>query len=216
MPKAAKTPRRPSAAALRDSVNLPKKIYVKLANGETLPLDVKPSDSIANLKAKIEEDKGIPKNYQRLTYQNGCSVTEPDDEKKIGDYKDIMTSTYAVLKLDGKIKRILVKTLGGGKIINLAINLTSTILEVKRKIFLQEKIPMEFIHVHLGDKTMQVLYDQEFLSDNQICKKILEYGLIMRIFGDVYIKTIAGEPEKLKIPLPKEMKINIEASDTFR
>ena len=208
MARAPKTP--------RSSVNLPKKIYVKLANGETLPLDVKPSDSIANLKAKIEEDKGIPKNYQRLTYQNGCSVTELDDEKKLADYKNILTSPYAVLKLDGKIKRILVKTLGGGKIINLAVNLTSTIFEVKRKIFLQEKIPMEFIHVHLGDETMQVLYDQEFLSDNQICKKILEFGLIMRIFGDVYIKTIAGEPEKLKIPVPKEMKINIEASDTFR
>ena len=55
-------------------------VYVKLENKETLPLEVNRSDSVAKLKMKIEEFKGIPKNCQRLTYQLGV----PRDHQNIG------------------------------------------------------------------------------------------------------------------------------------
>ena len=43
-------------------------IYVKLLNGETIPLDVKTSDTIEKVKDKIEEIKEIPSILQLLTF----------------------------------------------------------------------------------------------------------------------------------------------------
>ena len=135
---------------------------------------------------------------------------------KFEDNDFFRVSEAVFLKLDGKMEKVLVKTLGNENLMNVGVKLSSTILDVKRKISQHKNIPMEFIEMQLGDGTMQVLYDHEFLSDNQICKKILEYGLKMRIFGDVYIKTIAGEREQLEITPPKMMKVNIGALETFR
>ena len=135
---------------------------------------------------------------------------------KFEDNDFFRVSEAVFLKLDGKMEKVLVKTLGSENLMNVGVKLTSTILDVKRKISQHKNIPMEFIEMQLGDGTMQVLYDHEFLSDNQIFKKILEYGLKMRIFGDVYIKTIAGEREQLEITPPKVMKVNIGALETFR
>ena len=69
----------------------------------------------------------------------------------------------------------------------------------------------------LGDETMQLLYDQGVLYDKPICKKILQYGLIMRLFSNINIKTIAGEgtEEEQENP-PKDIKISIEVGETFK
>nr|XP_008192237.1 PREDICTED: ubiquitin [Tribolium castaneum] len=43
-------------------------IFVKTLNGETITLEVDPSETIENLKAKIQDQQGVPPNLQRLIF----------------------------------------------------------------------------------------------------------------------------------------------------
>uniref|UniRef100_A0A2M4B035 Putative ubiquitin n=1 Tax=Anopheles triannulatus TaxID=58253 RepID=A0A2M4B035_9DIPT len=149
-------------------------IFVKTLTGKTITLDVVPTETVLDIKSKIEEREGIDPDQQRIIFAG----KQLENGRIISDYNIQHGSTmHLVLRLKGGMQ-IFVRMLTG-KTIAIDTEPESTVESVKKQIDEREEIPPNQQRMIFAGKQLE---DGRTLEEYSIIKGSTIH-LVLRLKG---------------------------------
>ena len=171
----------------------PMEIFINIMNRKTISLDVKPSDSVENVKMKIQEKEGIPPYEQRLV----LAYKNLEDNRSLDDCNIQNGSTlFLARRFSDELApmEILVKTVAGTwGAITLEVEPSVCIEDVKKRIQDMKGIPPEQQCLKFADS--RELEGGHTLNDYNIRNRSVLLLSVMQIF----VKTPSGKTIVLEV-----------------
>ena len=176
------------------------KIFVQIIKGKNITLDVEPSDSILNIKEKIQDKEGIPTSEQKLFF-NGILL---EDHKALSYYYVKKESTLHLITLSIDFSNIIFVKKVDGSAFTLMVELSDTIKSIKEKIEEKEGIPQNLQKLFYNG--LPLVIDNTTLANNYIQNlSTIHLEIITTKQKIIYIKALDGN----------SITIDIKPSDTI-